>query len=111
MNKILLAVLFIIVTVMPVTAEWSKNVSVSEGWAVFYEKDGEDKPVKFDFQNISGYTAFNILWVVNFYDSFDKYLGRKQGNLQGPIHKYFWPNLKAPKNCSRMTAEVYCSWQ
>lgn len=105
-------VIFVLVVVAAsVSAEKSDNVSLSEGWEVYYEKGWSGQPVKFSFYNVSGYTAFNIIWVVNFYDSFDKYLGRVQGRELGPIHKQFFPIVSPPKDYSKMTGEVYCDWK
>lgn len=111
MKKIIIVVLLVVAFAVPVVAEWSENVSQSEGWEMKYEKGWDGQPVKLGYFNVSGYTAFNITWVVNFYDSFGKYLGRKQGQLPGPIHQYFYPKVMPPKNCSTMTGEVYCNWQ
>lgn len=81
------------------------------GWRVWYEKaalqpvDGDIITVH--FENETGITAFKILATVNFYNIFDEYLGRAEWKQDGPIHKYFVPNIKVPHGTSKMTCDIY----
>lgn len=110
MRKIMI-LMFLFLLIGYAFAEKSDNISTSEGWYVWYEKTWADEPVIFHFENISEKIAFKITWIIYCYDSSGKYLGRIQNYFPGPIHSYFNFKNKIWKGTTKMTAEIYNSWE
>lgn len=108
---IIFVVVFLFIAVSVFAGEKSGNISLTEGWYVYYERGFSNEPVKFYFNNISGQTAFKIVAIVNFYDDSGNYLGRHNFGHPGPIHQYLNFQGKLPAKIKKMTAEVYNTWE
>ena len=66
-----------------------------------------DSESDFIFLNGTGRPAFDITYLVTFYDHFNHVLGRAQQKHPGPIHVQAVLRTRVPTAAVKITAEIY----
>lgn len=87
----------------------SRDISMTEGWVVTYEKRWIEDPAKFHIGNISDKVAFEISALIYCYDSHGKELDIIRKKEKGPLrpgYEYTF-TTHLPNDTSTMKAEVY----